>query len=165
MRTPAQQTAARANGASPATNALSLHLLARLRCALARFQALGRIGPKKDFAQTAPSNRPRASRHPRRSLIPCASGHASESHGLQPAASQEEPKKNPPITRQNPPPTHQNPPKPSKTRHSRASATDDWRGRPQRVPIPQKLSSRGALAADRRVIARPRGRSQPQRIS
>jgi len=138
MRTPAQQAASRARtqalrqpretksaDSNPRRHASAhrIHPCPSVAACLGSTQ-------KKDSAKSplsgtlrgsSPLRRP-TGRNVRRSLIPCASGHTSESHGLQPATSQEEPKENPPITRQNPPPTHQNPP-------SRASAAGDWRGR------------------------------------
>jgi hypothetical protein len=59
-------------------------------------------GHKKNSGKSPSSNTPRAGRHTRRSLYPCASQHTSASPGLPPAAAQEEPKKNPRRTREEP---------------------------------------------------------------
>jgi len=72
-----------------------------------------RIGlQKKDSPKPPLSADSQAGSPMRRSLYPCAFGHTSQRLGLQPAASQEEPRKNPRETHQNPPRTHQNPSNP-----------------------------------------------------
>ena len=102
---------AQASGALAANNPRPKNILRR---ALARIEALRRIGPQKDFAQTAPveplsgtlssAPEPYSMRlRPHIRVPPTSPG------GI-PIRTQEEPEKNPPE------PT-ENPPKPGKTRH------------------------------------------------